>query len=278
MEMRGLGSANQQVLDREADTAPAAVLDLFRLTGQTAVVTGCNRGIGAAIAIALAEAGADIVGLSRTLDPDDSDIGREVASRGRAFRGFRCDLANRAEIYDVLAELRSTVPTVDILVNNAGTIRRAPAVAYSDRDWDEVLHIDLTAQFILARELGAGMVARGSGKIIFTASVLSFQGGITVPAYAAAKGAVVQLVRALANEWAGRGVQVNAIAPGYIATDNNEALRRDPARMAAINERIPAGRWGAPDDLKGVAVFLASRASDYVSGSVLVVDGGWLGR
>ena len=174
--------------------------------------------------------------------------------------------------------MRGEQPVIDILVNNAGTVLRSPATEYPDEDWDVVLHTDLTAPFILAKEFGRAMVERGTGKIIFTASLLAFQGGILVPSYAAAKGGVVQLAKALANEWTAHGVQVNAIAPGYIATDNNQALRADPVRYAAITERIPAGRWGEPDDLKGVAVFLASRASDYVSGSVIVVDGGWLGR
>ena len=253
------------------------VLDRFRLDGRTAVVTGASRGIGAAIAVALAEAGADIVGVSRTLGPD-SDVARDVEARGRSFTGYDCDLSERDAVRSLSERLRRDHAVVDILVNNAGTVRRSPAAETTDEDWDHVLDTDLTATFILARDLGRRMVERRTGKVIFTASLLAFQGGILVPAYAAAKGGVVQLAKALANEWAGHGVQVNAIAPGYIATDNNHALRSDPERKASIDARIPAGRWGAPDDLAGAAVFLASSASDYVNGSVLVVDGGWLGR
>jgi 2-deoxy-D-gluconate 3-dehydrogenase len=231
-----------------------------------------------AIAIGLAEAGADIVGVSKTLEPRGSAVERDVVALGRSFTGYQCDLADRAAVHDLVARVRGEHPVIDILVNNAGMVLRSPATEYPDEDWDVVLHTNLTAQFILAREFGRDMVERGTGKIIFTASLLAFQGGILVPAYAAAKGGVVQLAKAMANEWTAHGVQVNAIAPGYIATDNNQALRADPVRYAAITERIPAGRWGEPDDLKGVAVFLASRASDYVSGSVIVVDGGWLGR
>ena len=253
------------------------VLDSFRLDGKVALVTGCRRGIGKAMALALAEAGADIIGVSRSLQAG-SEIEGEVQALGRTFKGYACDFADREALYAFIRQVAADFPVIDILVNNAGIILRQPAAAHSDDYWDQAIEINLNAQFILSRELGRRMVERGSGKIIFTASVLTFQGGILVPSYAASKGAIGQLVKALANEWAGRGVQVNAIAPGYVATDNTEALRSDPARASAILARIPAGRWGAPEDLKGAVVYLASAASDYVNGSILVADGGWLAR
>jgi len=253
------------------------VLDSFRLDGKVALVTGCRRGIGKAMALALAEAGADIIGVSRSLQAG-SEIEGEVQALGRTFKGYACDFADREALYAFIRQVAADFPVIDILVNNAGIILRQPAAAHSDDYWDQAIEINLNAQFILSRELGRRMVERGSGKIIFTASVLTFQGGILVPSYAASKGAIGQLVKALANEWAGRGVQVNAIAPGYVATDNTEALRSDPARASAILARIPAGRWGAPEDLKGAVVYLASAASDYVTGSILVADGGWLAR
>jgi 2-dehydro-3-deoxy-D-gluconate 5-dehydrogenase len=254
------------------------VLDQFNLDGKIALVTGCRRGIGQAMALALAEAGAAIIGVSRSLESTGSDIEQAVLALGREFKAYAADFSKRQAVYKFVRQVTADFPVIDILVNNAGTIRRNPAVEHSDEYWDEVIETDLNAQFILSREIGKRMVERGSGKIIFTASLLSFQGGITVPGYAAAKGAIGQLTKALANEWAGKGVQVNAIAPGYIATDNTTALRADPVRNPAILARIPAGRWGVPDDFKGAAVFLASRASDYVNGSILVVDGGWLAR
>jgi len=250
----------------------------FDLTGRVALVTGCRRGIGLAMARALAAAGADIIGVSASLEESGSVVARQVEACGRTFRGYRVDLADRRAIRDLTVRLEAEAGTVDILVNNAGTIRRAPAVDYSEEDWDHVLEVDLTAQFLLARDLGRGMLARGGGKIIFTASLLSFQGGINIAAYTAAKSGIAGITRALANEWAGRGVNVNAIAPGYIATDNTQALRDDPDRNVSIVARIPAGRWGSPDDIAGAVVFLASSASDYVHGTVLPVDGGWLGR
>lgn len=255
-----------------------AVLDLFRLDGKTALVTGCSRGIGQAMAIALAEAGADIAGVSKSLPPSGSDVELAVRALGRQFHGFACDLASREALYGFLARLRENCPRIDILINNAGTIQRAPAAEHSDAFWDQVLRANLDAPWILSRELGRGMLQRGSGKIIMTASLLSFQGGITVPGYSAAKGAIAQLVKALSNEWASQGVQVNGIAPGYIVTDNTAALRANPERNSAILARIPAGRWGQPADLAGATVFLASAASNYVSGELLVVDGGWMGR
>ncbi|WP_155370702.1 SDR family oxidoreductase [Catellatospora vulcania] len=251
---------------------------MFDLTGKLAVVTGARRGIGLAIADALAAAGADIIAVSAHLEPEGSEVARRVTAHGRHCEVRAVDLAGREAVAALAAELTSGPRPVDVLVNNAGTIARAPAAEHSDEDWDHVLAVDLTAPFILAREVGREMLARHSGKIIFTASLLSFQGGITVPGYAAAKSGIAGLTRALANEWAARGVNVNAIVPGYIATDNNQALRDDPQRNAAIVDRIPAGRWGAPADLGGVAVFLASAASDYVHGTLVPVDGGWLGR
>jgi 2-deoxy-D-gluconate 3-dehydrogenase len=254
-----------------------SVLDQFNLTGRTALVTGAKRGIGFAMATALAEAGADIIGVSATLDPKDSDIGRAVSTLGRRFTGHQCDFSDRSAVHRFIETIRSG-PGIDILVNNAGTIRRAPAVDHGDEIWDEVIETNLTAPFILARAVGAQMIERGRGKIIFTASLLSFQGGINVPGYAASKGGIAQVVMALSNEWVGKGVNVNGIAPGYIATDNTQALREDPDRSKQILGRIPAGRWGLASDLAGATVFLASPASDYVSGHILAVDGGWLAR
>jgi 2-deoxy-D-gluconate 3-dehydrogenase len=254
------------------------VLEKFRLNGQTALVTGCRRGIGKAMALALAEAGADIVGVSKSMEKESSQIERDVRALNRNFKGYACDFGNRKALYAFIEEVKADFPLVDILVNNAGTILRRPAVDHPDDYWDRVIDVNLNAQFILAREIGKPMVERGKGKIIFIASLLAFQGGITVPGYAASKGGVMQLTKALANEWAGRGVNVNAIAPGYVNTDNTEALRNDPQRAAAIMARIPAGRWGEPEDFTGAVVFLASSASDYVHGFILVVDGGWMGR
>jgi 2-deoxy-D-gluconate 3-dehydrogenase len=254
------------------------ILDRFQLDGKTALVTGARRGIGLAMATALAEAGADIVGVSAAMEAEGSEVGAKIAALGRKFQGYACDLGDRAAVYAFIEKAKRECAPIDILVNNAGTIMRKAAVDFPDDYWDRTIEIDLNAQWVLAREFGRDMLARGSGKVIFTASLLSFQGGITVPAYAAAKGGVAQLTKALANEWAGCNVQVNAIAPGYIATDVTAALRDDPARNPAILARIPAGRWGSPDDLAGAVVFLASAASDYVSGTVLTVDGGWMGR
>ena len=250
----------------------------FDLSGRLAVVTGAKRGIGFAIAEALAAAGADIVGVSATLDPESSAIGDRVRSLGRSFEGHRVDFADRAQVSAFAAELAARDRHADILVNNAGTIRRAPAAEHPLEWFDEVLEVDLTSGFVLSQALGGRMLEAGGGRIVFTASLLSFQGGINVPGYAAAKSGVAGLVRALSNEWAGRGVTVNGIAPGYIATDNTQALQDDPDRSRSILERIPAGRWGTPEDIGGAAVFLASDAARYVSGAILPVDGGWLGR
>ncbi|GAB5552940.1 MAG: 2-dehydro-3-deoxy-D-gluconate 5-dehydrogenase KduD [Saprospiraceae bacterium] len=254
------------------------VLDQFNLSGKIALVTGCKRGIGFAMAEALAEAGADIIGVSATLELQDSKIEKAVEAQGRKFKAYQCDFSDRSALYDFIKSMKEDIGTPDILVNNAGTILRQPAAEHSDLYWDKVIEVNQNAQFILSREIGHDMINRGSGKIIFTASLLTFQGGITVPGYAASKGAIGQLTMALSNEWAGKGVQVNAIAPGYISTDNTEALRNDLARSQSILGRIPAGRWGEPDDFKGPIVFLASAASNYMTGTVMLVDGGWMGR
>jgi len=248
----------------------------FDLTGQLAVVTGAKRGIGYAMAEALAAAGADVIGVSATLEASGSAIEAAVTKHGRSFEARTVDFADRAAVLALGEELAGR--DVDILVNNAGTIERAPAADHPLELWDRVLEVDLSSQFALTQRLARPMLARGRGKIIFTASLLTFQGGINVPGYAAAKSGIGGLTKALANEWAAQGVNVNAIAPGYIATDNTQALQDDPDRSASILARIPAGRWGAASDLGGATVFLASAASDYVSGVVLPVDGGWLGR
>jgi 2-deoxy-D-gluconate 3-dehydrogenase len=253
------------------------VTAMFDLSGRTALVTGARRGIGLAMAEALAAAGADVVGVSARLEPDGSEVERRVRGAGRRFTGFRADLADRAAVRQLARDVLALGP-IDILVNNAGTIIRTPAADHTDDMWDRVIEVNLSGQFVLSREIGRTMTARGHGKIIFTASLLSFQGGVTVPGYAASKSGIAGLTKALANEWAAHGVNVNAIAPGYIATDNTQALRDDPERDRAILARIPAGRWGRADDLAGVTVFLASAASDYVNGAVIPVDGGWLGR
>jgi 2-dehydro-3-deoxy-D-gluconate 5-dehydrogenase len=254
------------------------IFDRFKLDGKTALVTGCRRGIGKAIALGLAEAGADIVGVSRSMESAGSEIEKEVLARERGFKGYACDFSDRKALYLLIEKLAKDSPVVDILVNNAGTILRKPAADYPDDYWDALMEVNLNSQFILTREIGKGMVARGRGKVIFIASLLTFQGGILVPGYSASKGGIGQLAKALANEWASKGVQVNAIAPGYISTDNTVALRNDPARSKAILDRIPAGRWGEPEDLQGLAVYLASSASDYVNGSIFTVDGGWMAR
>lgn len=254
------------------------ILDRFKLDGMTAIVTGCRRGIGKSIALALAEAGADIVGVSRSLEPQGSDVENEVLALGRRFMAYRCDFADRKALRSFIERVLAEVPEIGILVNNAGSILRKPAAEYPEEYWDTMIEVNLNSQFILTREIGKKMLDRGAGKIIFIASLLSFQGGITVPGYAASKGGVGQLTKALANEWAARGVQVNAIAPGYFSTDNTVALRTDTERNRAILARIPAGRWGEHQDLQGAAVFLASSASDYVNGTILTVDGGWMAR
>ncbi|KQR65311.1 SDR family NAD(P)-dependent oxidoreductase [Pedobacter sp. Leaf176] len=252
--------------------------NIFDLTGKTALVTGCKRGIGKAMALALAEAGANIIGVSASLELEGSAVEKEILALNREFFAYQCDFGNREAIKEFIADVKANHPVIDILVNNAGTILRKPIAEHPDEFWDEVIAVNQTAPFILTREIGRDMVARGSGKVIFTASLLSFQGGITVPGYAASKGAIASLTKAFANEWASKGVNVNAIAPGYIATDNTSALREDEDRSNSILARIPAGRWGTPNDFKGPTIFLASKAGDYVHGTVLTVDGGWMGR
>jgi 2-dehydro-3-deoxy-D-gluconate 5-dehydrogenase len=250
----------------------------FDLSGRLAVVTGARRGIGFAMAEALAAAGADIIGVSASLERSGSGIGARVSSLGRSFTGHAVDFADRAAVLAFADELDALDRPVDILVNNAGTIERAPAADHPLELFDRVLEVDLASQFVLTQRVGRSMLAAGFGRIIFTASLLSFQGGINVPGYTAAKSGIAGLTRALSNEWAARGVTVNALAPGYIATDNTRALKDDAHRSRAILERIPAGRWGAAADLGGPVVFLASDAAAYVTGTVLAVDGGWLGR
>ncbi len=248
----------------------------FDLSGKVAAVTGARRGIGLAIAEALAGAGADIIGVSANLEPVDSAVQRRVEAMGRTFTGYRVDFHDRDAVIELGVDLAAR--GVDILVNNAGTIERASAADHPLEMWDRVLSVNLDSQFVLTQAVGRSMIDRGHGKIIFTASLLSFQGGVNVPGYAASKSALAGLTKALANEWTSLGVNVNAIAPGYIATDNTQALQDDPERSRSILERIPAARWGRAEDLGGAAVFLASAASDYVSGITLPVDGGWLGR
>ncbi len=254
------------------------ILDNFRLDGKTALVTGCKRGIGKAMAEGLAAAGADIIGVSASLELHDSEVEQSVKALGRSFKAYQCDFSDRKALYSFIEQVKSDFNQIDILVNNAGTILRAPAVEHPDEMWDKVVEVNQNAQFILTREFGKEMVSRRSGKIIFTASLLTFQGGITVPGYAASKGAVGQLTMAFANEWASKGVNVNAIAPGYISTDNTEALRNDEQRASSILSRIPAGRWGTPEDFAGPVVFLSSEAAAYMHGSIMLVDGGWMGR
>jgi 2-dehydro-3-deoxy-D-gluconate 5-dehydrogenase len=255
-----------------------SVLQLFNLQQKTALVTGADKGIGKSFAIALAEAGANVIGVSRNIPRSGSDVQKQVEALGRTFRAYNADFSDRDSLYAFINSVRNDYPRIDILVNNAGTILRQPAAEHSDEYWDKVISVNLDSQFILTREIGKEMISQGSGKVIFTCSMLSYQGGINVPGYAASKSAIAGLVKAFANEWAGKGVNVNGIAPGYIATDNTEALRNDPVRNKSILDRIPAGRWGEADDLKGALVFLASPASNYVHGTIINVDGGWMGR
>lgn len=256
-----------------------SILNKFSLEGKLALVTGASRGIGKAMAIGLAEAGADIINFSRQPAAGTEDATAEaVAAIGRKYWFHATDLSDRENLYASIRAVKEELGTPDILVNNAGTILRKPAAEHPDEYWDKVMEVNLNSQFILTREFGRDMVERGSGKIIFTCSLLSFQGGITVPGYAATKAGVSRLVMAFANEWASKGVNINGIAPGYIATDNTQALRDDPVRSKSILERIPAGRWGDPEDFAGPCVFLASEAAAYMNGSIVTVDGGWMGR
>lgn len=254
------------------------VLQFFNLAGKLALVTGCNKGIGKSIALALAEAGADIIGVSSTMPATGSEVAQEVMATGRKFYAYSADFSNRDLLYAFIAAVKLDHKKVDILVNNAGMILRKPAAEHPDEYWDKVMSVNLDAQFILTREFGKEMIARKEGKIVFICSLLSFQGGITVPGYAASKSAIAGLVKAFSNEWASLGVNVNGIAPGYISTDNTAALQADEVRNKSILDRIPAARWGVVDDFKGPAVFLCSDAAAYVNGSILTVDGGWMSR
>jgi 2-deoxy-D-gluconate 3-dehydrogenase len=253
------------------------ILDTFKLDGKVALVTGAGQGLGQGMSLALAEAGADVAGLDRGASPE---TGKAVQVLGCRYHEIICDLkaANVGDLNQIIAEVVSKLGRLDILVNNAGIIRRAPALEFSEADWDDVMQIDLKAAFFLCQAAARAMVPNGHGKIINIASMLSFQGGIIVPSYTAAKSGIAGITRALANEWAKHNINVNAIAPGYMATDNTAPLRADPKRAPAILERIPAGRWGTPADLGGVVVFLASEASNYLQGAIIPVDGGWLTR
>lgn len=250
-------------------------MKLFDLTGKAAVVTGASTGLGRAMTLALASAGADVLLVDHSARKETAE---EVRSMGRRAVAMTADLGTSGAPEQIAAKAVSEFGKIDILVNNAGIIRRSPAVEVTEQDWDDVLAVNAKAVFFLAQAAARDMMKRRHGKIINIASLLSFQGGILVPAYAASKGAVAQITKALANEWSAHGICVNAIAPGYMETNNTKALREDAARSKAILDRIPAGRWGVPDDLAGATVFLASAASDYVSGHVLVVDGGWMAR
>ena len=247
------------------------------LSGKTAVVTGANRGIGAAIALGLAEAGANIVGASRQMN-DDEKIAQEVRALGRTFTPIAADLSVRSESMAFTQRVLEKVDRVDILINNAGITARYPAAEIPIKEWDRVIEINLNSQFILAQGFGNHMISNGQGRIIFIASIMSFQGGLKIPPYAASKHAIIGLTKALSNEWSSLGVNVNAIAPGYIATDHNTALRSDPTRMPEVTSRIPIGRWGVSEDVVGSAVFLSGSGANYISGSVVTVDGGWIAR
>ncbi len=250
----------------------------FRVDNKIALVTGCSRGIGMDVAIELAQAGADIIGVSNSLPETGSEVAKAVEAAGRKFYPYAADFSNRASLYQFLERVSAEHPTIDILINNAGNIMRKPAAEHPDEYWDSIIEINLNAQFVIAREIGKKMIAQKSGKIVFTCSLLSFQGGINVPGYAASKGAIASLLKALSNEWSIHGINVNGIAPGYIATDNTAQLRADEDRNKSILARIPAGRWGNTSDLTGAYLFLSSPASDYVCGTILTVDGGWMGR
>lgn len=254
------------------------VLNKFRLDKKVALVTGCSSGIGMAMAIALAEAGADIIGVSNDIGKTGADVMSGVEATGKKFYAYQCDFGNRSSLYEFIRKVKIDFPIIDILINNAGIILRNPIAEHSDEYWDKVIEINQNAQFILTREIGKSMIERGYGKIVFTASMLTFQGGINVPGYTASKSAVGGLTKAFANEWASKGVTVNAIAPGYISTANTAALRADEERSKSILGRIPAGRWGEPDDFAGPVVFLSSDASAYMQGTIMTVDGGWMGR
>jgi len=250
----------------------------FRVDNKIALVTGCSRGIGKTIAIELANAGADIIGVSNSLVTKDSDIAKAIEATGKKFYPYAADFSDRDSLYSFLNKVKTDHPQIDILINNAGHILRKPVANHPDDYWDKIIAINLNAQFIITREIGKRMVERKAGKIVFTCSLLSFQGGINVPGYAASKGAIASLLKSFANEWAPHGITVNGVAPGYIDSDNTAQLQADPERSAAILSRIPAGRWGKTSDLAGAFIFLSSPASDYINGSIITVDGGWMGR
>ena len=249
----------------------------FRVDNKIALVTGCSSGIGMAVAVELANSGADIIGVSSSLTAD-SDVAKAVAAAGKKFYPYQADFSNRDAVYQFLEKVKASHPVIDILINNAGSIMRKPAAEHPDEYWDTIMDINLNSQFVITREIGKRMVEQQHGKIVFTCSLLSFQGGINVPGYAASKGAIASLLKAFANEWAAHGVNVNGVAPGYIATDNTTQLRNDAERSAAILSRIPANRWGTTQDMAGAFVFLSSPASDYMNGTIVTVDGGWMGR
>jgi 2-deoxy-D-gluconate 3-dehydrogenase len=254
------------------------ILEQFRLDGKVAMVTGCKRGIGKALALGIAEAGADIIGVSRTLEQSGSEIEEEVRALGRKFTGYRCDFADRQALYQFISKVKADNPVIDILFSNHGVSMFAEIENYPDDYWDKIIEVNLNSHFVLSREIGKDMLARGYGKIVFTASVMTFVGASKSSAYAASKGGIGQLTKTLANVWASRGVNVNAIAPGWIKTELSKGITEDPKSAEAMLARIPAGRLGMPDDLKGVAVFLASAASNFVHGTIVLVDGGQLAR
>jgi len=251
-------------------------LKIFNLEGNVALVTGGNRGLGGAMAYGLAEAGADIAIVQRS--SEETEVVDRIRSLGRKCEVFSFNLADIGKIQDLVAAVIEQFGKIDILVNNAGVQKRSPSVEFSEADWDFVNDVNSKAVFFLCQQVGKHMIEQGKGKIINLASLLSFQGGITVPAYAASKGAVVQFTKSLSNEWASKNVNVNAVAPGYMATDMNTALLADETRNRQILERIPAGRWGQPDDMVGAVIFLASNASNYIHGETITIDGGWMGR
>ena len=250
-------------------------MKLFDLTGKVAIVTGASTGLGQGMSIGLAEAGSDLVLVDICPATETAEI---VNNLGRRSLVIVADLSKLESVNVIVDRTLDTFGKIDILINNAGIIRRTPAIDFSEKDWDDVMNVNSKTVFFLSQSVAKDMMKRKSGKIINVASLLSFQGGITVPSYAASKGAVAQITKALANEWAQHGININAIAPGYMVTNNTEQLRKDPVRTKSISDRIPAGRWGTPDDLKGVVVFLASSSSDYVNGHILIVDGGWMAR
>jgi 2-dehydro-3-deoxy-D-gluconate 5-dehydrogenase len=251
-------------------------MESFRLDGKVAIVTGGNRGLGGAMAYGLAQAGADIAIVQ--LSAEETEVAQKIRSIGKKCKTFSYDLSKTENINILIQDVKATFGQIDILVNNAGVQRRSPAVDFSEEDWDFVMQVNAKSVFFLCQAAGNEMLKKGYGKIINVASLLSFQGGFTVPAYAASKGAVAQFTKSLSNEWAGKGVNVNSVAPGYMATDMNVALIEDKTRNEQILSRIPAGRWGKPEDMVGAVVFLASHASDYVNGEIITVDGGWMGR